>query len=56
MLNAIVYRCPRKCPIHKRCFILKSAEQIKIPIQVLQKCPANHNKDILISIGDPRPP
>ena len=50
-----VYRCPKACPIKKRCFVLKVREQIKEPIEVIQKCKAE-KKDILIYIGGERPP
>ncbi len=49
------YRCPKKCPIGKRCFVIKVAEAIKEPITVLQKCP-DRKADIRIVIGGPRPP
>ena len=52
----VIYRCQRKCPLKKRCFILKSSGPIKEPIPVLQKCPAEHGKDILLTIGGERPP
>ena len=52
----IIYRCKKKCPLNKQCFILKSPEHIKEPIRVLQKCPAEHNKDILLTVGGQRPP
>lgn len=52
----VIYRCSRKCPIKKMCFILKSPEHIKDPIRVLQKCPAEGGKDILITIGGKHPP
>lgn len=46
-MKEITYRCTKKCPVRKNCFILKVQEQIKEPIKVLQKCPAE-KKDILI--------
>lgn len=49
------YRCPLKCPIHKKCFIIKVTEEIKEPITVLQKCLARKS-DIKITIGNTRPP
>jgi len=55
-MQPVIYRCPKECPIHKQCFVLKSAAQIEEPIHVLQKCPAEHNNDILITIGGQRPP
>jgi hypothetical protein len=54
-MKEIQYRCPKNCPIQKKCFILKTAEPIKEPIRVLQKCPAK-KKDIPITIGGKRPP
>ena len=55
IMQEIVYRCTQKCPIKKKCFILKVQEQIKEPVKVLLKCPVV-KKDILISIGGERPP
>ncbi len=52
----VIYRCQRKCPIKKKCFILKSPGHIKETVQVLQKCPAEQGKDILLTIGGDRPP
>ena len=52
----VIYRCQKECLIKKRCFILKSLGYIKEPIQVLYKCPAEHGKDILLTIGGQRPP
>jgi hypothetical protein len=52
----VIYRCQKKCPINKQCFVLKSLGPIKEPIRVLQKCPAEHGKDILLTIGGERPP
>ena len=49
------YRCPMKCPIGKRCFIIKVTEEIKEPLTVLQKCP-DRKADIRIIIGGTRPP
>lgn len=54
-MREIIYRCPKACPIKKRCFVLKVREQIREPIEVLQKCKAE-KKDILIYIGGERPP
>lgn len=50
-----IYRCPEKCPIGKKCFVIKVAEEIKKPIIVLQKCRARKG-DIKVSIGGTRPP
>ncbi len=49
------YRCPKKCPIGKHCFVIKVTEAIKEPMTVLQKCP-DRKTDIRIIIGGPRPP
>lgn len=54
-MQEIVYRCPRHCPIGKKCFILKTTEKIKEPLDVLLKCNAK-KKDILVTIGGERPP
>ena len=44
------YRCPMKCPIGKRCFIIKVMEKPKEPWVILKKCPAK-KADIQIVIG-----
>lgn len=49
------YRCPVKCPIGKKCFIIKVEEALKGPLTVLYKCPVKKS-DIRITIGSPRPP
>lgn len=49
------YRCTEKCPIGKRCFVIKVTEAIKEPMTVLQKCP-DRKADIRITIGGARPP
>ena len=49
------YRCPKKCPIGKHCFIIKVTEKIREPMTVLQKCP-DRKADIRIIIGGPHPP
>ena len=49
------YRCPIKCPIGKRCFIIKVTEELKKTLTVLQKCP-NRKADIQIVIGGSSPP
>jgi hypothetical protein len=51
-----IYRCSEKCPINKRCFVVKTFSKLPCPIKVLVKCPAKHNKDILITIGGECPP
>lgn len=45
-----VYRCTNPCPIHKRCFVLKTADTLREPVAVYQKCPAE-KEDIRIDIG-----
>lgn len=57
MNREYIYHCNRKCPINKRCFIIKLAEPLKEPITVLQKCKAT-KVDIKITVGDDiiRPP
>lgn len=55
MRKEYVYRCPAKCPINKKCFILKTAEPIQSPIRILQKCVAK-KQDISLIIGDVKPP
>lgn len=49
------YRCTARCPIGKRCFVIKVPMLIKEPMAVLQKCTAIKG-DIEITIGGPRPP
>lgn len=51
MDNNHIYRCTLKCPINKKCFILKTKTQLPITFAVLVKCPAA-KKDIEITIGD----
>ena len=53
---AKIYRCSKKCPIHKQCFILKTEKKLPCSIEVLFKCPAKHGKDISITIGANHPP
>lgn len=53
---AIIYHCSEQCPIHKKCFIIKTEKKLPCPIKVLYKCPAKHGKDISITIGRERPP
>ena len=48
--QGIIYRCPYSCPIHKRCFVVKLAEEPMQPLTVLQKCEAR-KKDVEIMIG-----
>lgn len=52
----MVYRCPKRCPIHKNCFILKSKEELPVRITVLFKCPEQHGRDIEIEIGKTKSP
>lgn len=56
MYKEIVYRCSKKCPIRKQCFIIKAQQPIPVQINVLQKCPAKNGRDILITIGGELPP
>ena len=53
--NNTIYRCDRKCPIHKNCFLLKVEQPIKTPIVILHKCLAE-KRDIRIQVGGERPP
>lgn len=46
-----IFYCDRKCPIGKHCFIIKTKNSLKWPIQVLKKCVAKGGKDIVITIG-----
>ena len=48
--QGIVYRCPRFCPIHKHCFVVKLAREPKQPVVVLKKCEPL-KKDLEIEIG-----
>lgn len=50
MDQANTYRCTVSCPIHKHCFVIKTVDILKEPVEVYQKCPAE-NEDILIKIG-----
>lgn len=51
-----IYRCPKICPINKKCFILKSKADIPVPITVLVKCASEKGKDIEVEIGKTKPP
>lgn len=51
-----IYRCSEKCPIKKKCFVIKTLSKLPYPIKVLLKCPAKQGKDIIITIGENRPP
>jgi hypothetical protein len=55
-MQPIVYRCTRKCPINKRCFVLKVKAPLKEPIEVLFKCTAQKKEDIVLKIGGAQPP
>lgn len=50
-----VYKCPKQCPIHKHCFVIKLEDQLKQPLTVLLKCVAQKG-DIKVEIGGERPP
>lgn len=54
MNQEYIYKCPKECPIHKHCFVIKLAQPLKEPLPVLYKCCAA-KEDILITIGK-RPP
>jgi hypothetical protein len=56
MQKETVYRCSKKCPIRKHCFVIKAQQPIAFQINVLQKCPAKKGRDILITIGGEIPP
>ena len=49
------YRCPRNCPINKKCFILKSKNELPSSLTVLVKCPNEKGKDIEVEIGKTKP-
>ena len=55
MKEIIVYRCTYRCPINKKCFVIKTAKPLTNPIIVCQKCKAL-KKDVEIIIGDDKPP
>ncbi len=54
-MNSYIYKCPKQCPINKKCFVLKTPDILRQPLKVLQKCPAVNGQDILIAIGN-KPP
>lgn len=56
MNSAVTYRCPKKCPIRKNCFVIKLSAPPAVQIEILFKCPAEKGKDIPIRIGENRPP
>lgn len=51
MNKGFIYRCPNKCTIGKNCFVIKVPAPLTIPLEILQKCPAQKGKDISIIIG-----
>lgn len=53
--NITIYRCTYRCPINKKCFIIKTANPLVAPLVVLQKCSAL-KRDVKITIGDEKPP
>lgn len=56
-MDPVIYRCTVRCPLHKSCFILKTTEVIKQPVEVLVKCTAQKGEDVKVTIGgDERPP
>lgn len=55
METSTIYRCNKKCPLNKHCFVLKVPGQLKQPLPVLVKCVAAKGKDVPIVIGE-RPP
>lgn len=55
MVQPVIYNCPERCPIRKRCFIIKVEEALKEPLIVLKKCEAQKGKDIRVEIGGERP-
>ena len=56
MQKSYIYKCPKTCPINKRCFIIKTVFPISDQIKILQKCIAK-KQDIEITIGgNSRPP
>lgn len=56
MQQPIIYNCPERCPIKKRCFIIKLEYPLKEQVIVLKKCDAKKGKDIRVTIGGERPP
>ena len=55
MDKVTIYRCTYRCPINKKCFIIKTANPLVAPLVVLQKCSAL-KRDVKITIGDEKPP
>lgn len=50
-----IYRCTYRCPINKKCFVIKTANPLAAPVVVWQKCSAL-KRDVKITIGDDKPP
>jgi len=52
-MEAYKYTCPRtdKCPLSKKCFVIKLPQKLVVPLPVWQKCKAE-GCDILIHIGE----
>ena len=55
MEKSTIYRCIKKCPINKHCFVLKVPGRLQQPLPVLVKCDAAKGKDIPMVIGDSPP-
>lgn len=53
--DGFIYRCPKKCILGKKCFIIKTEKPINHQLVVLFKCDAL-KADVRLTIGDPRPP
>ena len=51
----VIYRCTKQCAIGKSCFVIKLAQPLEKPIEVLQKCPAL-KRDIKLRLGEEKPP
>ncbi len=49
-----IYYCTAKCPIRKKCFVIKTEQMLSAPLIVLKKCEARKGQDIRIIVGETR--
>ncbi|MBR1708513.1 MAG: hypothetical protein IJ719_06770 [Clostridia bacterium] len=47
-----IYYCTAKCPIKKKCFVIKTEQMLPDHLIVLKKCEARKGQDIQISVGE----
>ncbi len=52
MSDGYIYKCPKRCPINKHCFVIKLENELTSSLAVLKKCDAKKGRDIRIRIGN----